>query len=338
LSNPNFYAQLNYFVVHANANSFVRSSGVSSAFTSLVIGAPNLAGILTAFVHTMLVSKEYNAHRFPTNSVGLLRALFAVSCFFGILGNVLHGLAVDAGSVPLAVLGRFVFGFSSAEVLHRQLVAACVPSHVVAQSARLVYARITGLLSGILLGVFIEAVPFTVRSIGVRWLQTSSWLMVTLWLIHFIRVLVHFRAVDLRSDKEIINGSTEENEVEDENQIKSGYDSDSSDSHRVGSPSFLYQTSSGGTIHSEDPFKKAYGGSADESGHPIDMDETERIEPPIQEKGRSVGLWHPLWTFVRRTRKLLRYNVGIPISLFIVLYTNYAIELYLSGTSVITCR
>lgn len=160
--------------------------------------------------------------------------------------------------------------------------------------------------------------------------------MVTLWLIHFIRVLVHFRAVDLRSDNEIISGSMEPNDADGQNKNEPGYDSDSSDSHRVGSPSFLYQTSSGGALHSEDPFRKAYGGNADESGHPHDVEETERVEPPAQAKRR--GLCRQLRTFVGRTRKLLRYNVGIPISLFIVLYANYAIELYLSGTSVITCR
>lgn len=104
-------------MVHATANSFVRSSGASSAFTSLVIGAPNLAAIIMALIHTMLVSNEYNAHRFPTDSVGLLRVLFALSCFFGIVGNVIQGMAMDIGSVPLAVLGRFLFGFSSAEIL-----------------------------------------------------------------------------------------------------------------------------------------------------------------------------------------------------------------------------
>lgn len=103
--------------MHATANSFVRSSGASSGYTSLVIGAPNLAGIMAALIHTMLVSNEYYAHRFPTDSVGLLRALFAFSCFFGIVGNVIHGMAMDVGSVPLAILGRFVFGFSSADIL-----------------------------------------------------------------------------------------------------------------------------------------------------------------------------------------------------------------------------
>ena len=222
-------------MVHANANSFVRSTGASPAYTSLVIGAPNLAAILAALIHTMLISNEYNAHRFPTNSVGLLRALFAFSCFFGILGNVVHGLAVDFSSVPLAVLGRFLFGFSSAEILHRQLVGACVPSHVVAQSARLVHSRIAGLLCGILFGVIMEGIPFTVRSIGIRWMQTSSWLMVTVWLIHFIRVLVHFREVDLRSDNEIINSPIDSSDVGDRSTIDEIYDSDSSDSHRVGS-------------------------------------------------------------------------------------------------------
>lgn len=324
-------------MVHANSNSFVRSSGASPANTSLVIGAPNLAAIIAALIHTTLVSNEYNAHRFPTNSVGLLRALFAFSCLFGILGNVVHGLAVDVGSVPLAVLGRFLFGFSSAEILHRQLVGACVPSHVVAQSARLVHSRISGLLCGILLGVTMEVVPFTVRSIGIRWMQTSSWLMVTFWLVHFVRVLVHFREIDLRQANEIINGTIDASETHGDNLPDDyDYDSDSSDSHRVGSPSFLYSSGSGGALRSEDPFHKAYGGAEDPSGR-LDLDELPEPESPVDEK-RKGGPWRQIGTFASRTRKLLQYSTGIPISLFIVVYTNCALELYLSGTSVIGCR
>lgn len=330
--------QLNYFMVHANANSFVKSSGLSPAYTSLVIGAPNLAAILAAFIHTMLISNEYNAHRFPTNSVGLLRALFAFSCFAGLLGNVVHGLAVDLSSVPLAVLGRFLFGFSSAEILHRQLVGACVPSHVVAQSARLVHSRIAGLLCGILLGVIMEVIPFTVRSIGIRWMQTSSWLMVTIWFVHFVRVLVHFREIDLRSDNEIINGPPDPSDMGDKDIVGEAYDSDSSDSHRVGSPSLLYPAPPGGTLQ-EDPFRKAYGGNEDVSGHP-DLDYMEEPpEPePVARDIRKSGIWRQIRTFVSRTRKLLQYNAGIPITLFIVVYANCALELYLSATSVITSR
>ena len=116
-----------------------------------------------------------------------------------------------------------------------------------------------------------------------------------------------------------------------------GYDSDSSDSHRVGSPSFLYQSSSGGGLQSDDTFHKAYGGSPDESGHPPETDDTQKLDIPVQETGKR-GVLRPVRIFCVRTRKLLRVSVGIPISLFIVLYANYAIELYLSGTSVITCR
>lgn len=214
----------------------------------------------------------------------------------------------------------------------RQLVAACVPSHVVSQSASLVYSRITGLLSGILLGVIIEVVPFTVESIGIRWMQTSSWFMVTLWLIHFVRILVQFRGRDLKSDSDHAD-DMKSNQDGDADHIETNYDSDSSDSHRVGSPSFLYQSSS---VRSEDPFRKAYGGNPDESGHP-EPEEPAQKEPPKQEK-RKHGLCRQIRTFTGRTRKFLRHSVAIPLTLFIVLYSNYALELYLSGTSVITCR
>lgn len=221
-------------------------------------------------------------------------------------------------------------------ICSRQLVGAVVPSHVVAQSARLVYSRITGLLSGILLGVFIEVVPFTVATIGIRWMQTSSWLMVMLWFIHFIRTLVQFRGSELRADGDFVNSSMDASEEGENGHVEASYDSDSSDSHRVGSPSFLYPSSAGGTLQSEDPFRKAYGGTGDESGRP-DVEESAKIESSFPEK-RKNGIFRQIRTFAGRTRKLLRYSVAIPITLFTLLYSNWAIELYLSGTSVIACR
>ena len=156
--------------------------------------------------------------------------------------------------------------------------------------------------------------------------------MVTLWLIHFIRVLVQFRGTDLRAGNDIINGSVEASKTRGDS-IDAMYDSDSSDSHRVGSPSLLYPNSSGG-LETEDRFSKAYGGSADESGHP-EVEESPTEQPMVIEK-RKGGLFRQALTFATRTRKLLRYNVGIPITLFIFMYTNYAMELYLSGTPVMT--
>lgn len=338
LSHRTIPSQMNYFAGHATTNSFVRSSGASPAYTSLVIGAPNLSALCVAIIHTLLVSKEYNAHRFPSNSVGLLRGLFAISCFFGVVGNVIHGIAVDRGSVPLAILGRFVFGFSSSEILHRQLVGACVPSHVVAQSARLVYSRITGILAGLLIGVLIEVVPFTVQSIGIRSMQTSSWLMVLFWLTHLIRTLVQFRSRVIRPDVEVLKAPTGPETEENGAKADNSFDSDSSDSHRVGSPSFLYQSSSAGGLSSEDPFRKAYGGSADDSMHGSVPDATTAMETRPQSESRKGRPLRPIRTYAGRLGKLLRYNIGIPLTLFLVLYSNYALELYLSGTSVITSR
>lgn len=181
-----------------------------------------------------------------------------------------------------------------------------------------------------------EIFPFTLRSIGIRWLQTSSWLMVIAWFGLGIGFLASFRVVDFRSRSDIINGTLDAGDLKDGTEAV--YDSDSSDSHhRMQSPSFLYQSSSGTPLNSQDPFRELSFGGADNSGHPLEEDASVVEETPYDNRNRSSS-FRPIRTFFGRLRKLLRYNVGIPICLFVVLYTNYAIELCLSGTPLITCR
>ena len=184
---------MNYYVAHATSNEFVKSAGAARAHSSLVIGAPNFSAMICTVAHCYFMSREHTKHRFPSRSVGTMRFLFAFSAFAGVVGNSVHGLAINRGSVPLAVLGRFIMGFSSSEILHRQILLSCRPSHAVLQSSRLVYSRMIGIVVGLLTGCLAEAVPFTIKTFGIRSTQSASWLMLLLWLIHLIRVCAQFR-------------------------------------------------------------------------------------------------------------------------------------------------
>ncbi len=58
------------------------------------------------------------------------RASFRSALFFSALcpfiGNLLYSLAITYKSMKLALVGRVLCGFGSAEVVNRQLISACV--------------------------------------------------------------------------------------------------------------------------------------------------------------------------------------------------------------------
>jgi hypothetical protein len=307
---------MNYFVSHATTDIFVNSAGTHPASSSLVIGAPNLSAILIAIVHCISLSKDQSV---PVHDVGFLRSHFALSSIAAIAGNVVHALAVNDGSVHMAILGRFIFGFSSSEILHRQLVAACRPSQVVVQAARLFYFRVFGIISGLVLGCLAEAVPFTITSLGIRAMQSASWTMAFLWLIHLVRVLVKLRKPgdmvddDLKSDEDADEGDTV-TPVESED-----HEYDSSESEPMSTPKSVLYRSSSPVNTANDPFIEAYGGAGG-SG----------IGVPRKKEHRKSAC-RQLKSCIYRIRMLLGYHVGIPITLFITIYVNYAFEAFFTG-------
>lgn len=307
------FFQMNYFVSHATTDIFVNSAGTPPASASLIIGAPNLSAILIAIIHCIFVSKDQSV---PVHDVGFLRSHFALSAIAAIAGNVVHALAVNTGSVHMAMLGRFIFGFSSSEILHRQLVAACRPSQVVVQAARLVHFRVFGIISGLVLGCLAEAVPFTITSLGIRAMQSTSWIMAFLWLMHLVRILVQ-----LRKPNGVVDDHLKSHEDADEGDIVTPVESedreyDSSESDPMSTPkSVLYRSSSPITAK----FVEAYGGAGG-SG----------IGVPRKNENRKSAC-RQLKSSINRFRMLLGYHVGIPIALFITVYVNYAFEAFFTG-------
>lgn len=338
---------MNYFIAHSTTNVFLKATGASSVHSAAVIGAPNLSAILAAAFHCWLLSGEVVNHRFPDRSIGLLRRLFIVSSIFGVFGNVMHALAVIKDSISLAILGRFVLGLSSAEILHRQILCLCIPSQTVVESRRLVHFTVVGMVFGLVLGSAADIIPIAINSFGAAAVQSTSWLMMLLWLTQFVRLCAHFRLSSIATKD--ADGSVTDVAAKgsfDSNQIaptqSADYDSDSSDSGGPGTPSsMLYRSSS--DVTSDNPLTASYGAigrkGMEFSGIPPDRPEIPQ-SPMVGSKTarRRLGACRSLKIFAGRVRKLLGYHLAIPISFLVHLYTSFACEVILTSTPIVTNR
>ena len=128
---------MNYYIVHASTNTFTNAVGAHSAYSSMIIGITNVGAIAISFVHVRLSSGEIARAAFPRDSMEFLRRGVILSSFLGIVGNVTHALAIAKGSIPLAILGRFITGFSFMEIIQRQVAGTCLPAFLVAESKQL---------------------------------------------------------------------------------------------------------------------------------------------------------------------------------------------------------
>jgi hypothetical protein len=335
---------MNYFVVHATTSAYVVATGIPSVYSATVIGAPSLSAILIASFHCFLLSRESATHRFRTI---LFRRLFLFSAFMGIVGNVVHALGVDQGSVEMAILGRFLMGFSSAEILHRQMLATCLPSHVVSEAAQLVRYRVAGVACGLFLGSIAETIPIKINRLGVRALQSTSWVLVLLWVIHFVRILFQFTPKSgCGATKAALGSERREGEGFKHTAAASGtdYDSSSSESDGDGQPNRAFSRSSSVTgTNSRDSLKATYGAADVVSLLPIGTDgatESTRLRQTsssVDHGWRKRG-FRQVKTFASRIQKLLAYHIAIPLAFSLLFYVYFSLEVMFTACPIVTDR
>jgi hypothetical protein len=335
---------MNYFVIHATTSAYVVATGIPSVYSATIIGAPGLAAILVACFHCFLLSRESAAHRFRTI---LFRRLFLFSAFMGIVGNIVHARGVDQGSVDMAILGRFLMGFSSAEILHRQMLATCLPSHVVSEAAQLVRYRVAGVVCGLFLGSVAETIPIKINRLGVRALQSSSWIMCLFWVIHFVRILFQFTPKSGRgATKTALDSEQLEREGVEDTAAASGtdYDSSSSDSDGNGQPSRVFsRSSSKSDTNSRDSLTATYGAVGVTDLRSTDTDgatESSALRQPSSsaDHGWRRRGFRQVKTFASRIQKLLAYHIAIPVAFGLLFYVYFSFEVMFTACPIVTDR
>jgi len=338
--------KMNYYVVHPLTQSYVSASGAPTAHLATIIGAPNLSAFFASMIHCWILSKESSTALSTSQRLSVLRRLFLCSSFFGVVGNVVHGVAVVRDSVPLTVVGRFLYGFSLCEILSREVIGYCLPSHVVEQSARIFRYKVFGMIAGLLFASFLEAIHVAINSYGVGVFQATSWSMAALWMVHFIRLYWHFHPI--KAERRFYNdvfpdGDGKVSEIAIANDQ---YDSDSSN-EGVASPSSEMYGSSSELGSSHNPLKASYGDRKEADGFG-------QLTSPSNSRGNLLsphaasstvddvkkrhGACRKLRNGMRRLRKLLAYQVSIPLSFVIVLFSTFAQELFFTATPLIGYR
>jgi hypothetical protein len=335
--------QMTYFSSHSTTTTLVRSGGYTSGYAAIIIGAPNLSSIIVTLLHCWLETRE--SHIPPYRyQVRTFRKLFIFSCFVGTIGNAVHAIAVDNNSVRLGILGRFLIGFSFAEVLHRQLMSACMPSHFVTESARLMLFKVAGAACGLLLGSLTQSLPNVMYQLTSRSLQMSSWLLVLLWIFQLFRVLIHFQ---IQVEYEVPR-KTESSSMSNDRRTKVSNDDDS-DSSSSGdhSPSMDLiqkaverQCSSNGSLKSSEKDRLLNGHKAPTPLSDTDMTDTiisKRLDRGSQKKRRKI---RPAVSkggrFFSKLKRYLTIHVGMPISIMAIIFVTFASESLFTATPIIT--
>lgn len=320
--------QANYYVIHPTTNVFVGATGANDAYSAAIIGGSSLAAIVAAILHCNALS-GHSTSRIEDRYVAPYKGILTFSASAAILGNLVHIHAMDRMSIPMAVLGRVILGLASADVVHRQLAIVFLdPSHLVSETACLVQFQVLGLIFGLLVGTLVEWAPFRPPSLDVKSLMVSDWVMIALWFFQLVRLTftvnpVRITADDVYQSKESVN--IKKTDYED----PAGNSSDSSSSEPApGVPVRLF--------HQTPEMRGLEESVKDGTATPpsVTANNTRRTDVTRHRKSRKRGLK----ALMKRLSKVMSFNIAVPLTLGLVVYTMFAQEILFSSCALITSR
>lgn len=255
------------------------------------------------------------------------------------MGNVVHVYGARTGSISFSILGRFIVGFSCSEIIHRNIVASLLPhNRIVFETAMLVQTQVLGFLLGMMLGTLAEFLPYHMRGWGIRSLSSSSWLMAFLWFLQLGAVGIFFKVEDGDAKERMESNNSAEVEqllAKYKPTTTTQHDSDSSGSGHggKGNDSSIIRTS----------LQRTYGG-IDENppvqvvGSVIEVSLAHERKKKGRTRRRGKRRMRTLKSFPSRLRRLLSYNVGVPVCLFMLLFIKFAHEVLISSCPMILNR
>jgi hypothetical protein len=321
---------MNDYIIHATANTFVRSTLAHPAYSANLIGATKFAALFVTGLHCYQLSRGPLGNELSAVS---LRTLFILAAFVATLGNAIYIVGVEHQSIVVSVVGRMLIGFASSELLHRKIVTDCVPAvHVVPESARLLNWNLFGRVWGLVVGAILGSFNLKIGRLTIGALQSASYLMCFLWVIHALRLFfmlpqpvkstcIEYSARGDASARDTAHSQSEE------------FSSDESGDEVHASESMHYRSSSDNTEHEINATYTAAEralmrktGAADEND--FNAKSKEAKKDPL--KGSK--------TLVKRLRKLFLYNVALPVTLVIVMLAKITHEILFTSCAIITYR
>jgi len=140
---------MNYYIIFPSAASYCRGIGWKSTNSAILIGSACISALISTVYHIYYL-KWYN---FDAKSCDL-RRLLILSSILPFFGNLLYARSYEYGYFSTAVIGRFLVGFASADLVNKHLVVFFQPKRnaSLAEMAKLRVYQILSIFFALLIG------------------------------------------------------------------------------------------------------------------------------------------------------------------------------------------
>ena len=340
-----FLYAANYYIAHSTSNLFVVRTGAHPAHAASVIGASSVGALIGACYQVRGLAIQNESVLLTSISLDFFRKCFLFAAFYPVVGNIIHALAVTWDSIPLAVFGRMWIGFGSIEILNRQLLNNHLrPIQVVPESANLVISQIYGVIFGLLLGAFLALFDLDVSPFGqyvatLSSLHTGSYFMAILWTVYWLFVYFQFH----RTSTSVAVSDETADICQADAPPNGSVDSDSSNEIGETSQSMIYyETHTKVARHGQNIqaiFNMKSKVTIPIGDGPSGFDDSRDVKHvPSRESTVNRNLFRQWKSLLGRLRRVVSYNVAIPVTLAGIVFCRLSHELLLTSCALITNR
>ncbi|MGK3737536.1 MAG: hypothetical protein ACI90V_004381 [Bacillariaceae sp.] len=296
---------INYYIVAPTANHYAIVLGSDGAFGATLIGTSSFSAIIAALLYSFWYTKSS------------FKSVLIFSTICPLVGNLVYSLAISYRSLPMAIFGRFLCGFGSAEVVNRQMISTCVSfKKITRASAFFVAAGAMGMSIGPLIAGILDNttgrdllvdlhLPFTpAGGIIFNGITSPGFVMATLWLMQLLSLLFFF------SEPDRINGTTT---TDDDDRYR--MDSETIPLMKIDYGSFKGKRDSINSLNSS-------------------IQDTDSVSLSPESEYKVAGFWGEIVS----TSSLILINPGLPITLLLFCYIELADEVLISSCSMVVRR
>lgn len=298
---------INYYIIAPTANHYAFVLGADGAYGATLIGMSSFSAIIAALMYSFWYTKSS------------FKSALIFSSICPLFGNLIYALAISYDSMILAIGGRFLCGFGSAEVINRQLISTCVSfKQITRASAFFVASSAMGMSIGPLIAAILDNtagrdvlvdfhLPFTPAG-GIIFNSVTSpgFVMALLWFGELLLLVFFFNEPDR------INATLEEDNM----------DMD----RRSTEASFLVKVDYGSMDARGDSKTSTSSLNSDNDSDSL----TFSPETVHHEKG--------FWGEIKSAASLIMANQGLPVTLLLFCYIELADEVLISSCSMVVRR
>jgi len=298
---------INYYIVAPTANHYAVILGSDGAMGATLIGVSSFSAIFAALLYSFWYTKSS------------FKSVLLFSAICPLVGNLVYALAISYRSMPMAIGGRFLCGFGSAEVVNRQMISTCVSfKQITRASAFFVGAGAMGMSIGPLIAGILDDtagrdllvdfhLPFTpAGGIIFNSITSPGFVMATLWFMQLLALILFFCEPDRINATKTDDGDQDNTDAETNRLLKIDYGSFRQRRDSNSSLSSLFSTQSTDSVS---------------------------LSPPVGEF-KEPGFWGEIVS----TSSLVLINPGLPITLLLFGYIELADEVLISSCSMVVRR